>query len=109
MMMFDGISVGANDYGHLPLATAAGLAATLGTLSLGRRCGLGLPAVWLGLIAFYATRLAGHLLHFGATWPTNVFSGGKAGGSGSSGGGSGGGSGSREGGGGGGPLSPAAA
>ena len=87
MMMFDGISVGAGDYGHLPLATGAGLLATLGALSAGRRYGLGLSGVWLGLIGFYATRLAGHLVHFGASWRTNVFSGrGSGGGSRDSGG-----------------------
>ncbi|EFN50757.1 hypothetical protein CHLNCDRAFT_55571 [Chlorella variabilis] len=64
MMMFDGISVGSGSFAHLPRSNVAGLGVTLAALHAGRQAGLGLGAVWWALVAFYSTRLLGHLLHF---------------------------------------------
>ena len=76
MMMLDGISIGAGDYHHLPPSIGFGLAATLATLEAGRRAGAGLHSVWWALVAFYASRLAGHGLHFWRTRRSSVFAGG---------------------------------
>lgn len=75
MMMFDGISIGAGTFRHLPAAVALGMAAVLGALWVGVQSGGGLAAVWYSLIAFYATRLAGHLVYYAATWKTSIFCG----------------------------------
>ncbi len=73
MMVLDGVSVGAGNLGHLPLNAVAGLAATLGALRAG---GGGLSSVWWALLAFYATRTAGHALFYALTWRRGVFAGG---------------------------------
>lgn len=67
MMMFDGISVGSGSLAHLPPSNVAGLGVTLAVLHVGQRAGLGLAAVWCALVAFYGTRLLGHLLRYGAS------------------------------------------
>jgi hypothetical protein len=46
--------------------------------AVGRQAGLGLAAVWWALIAFYGTRLLGHLVHF-ARSGGGVFAGPPAG------------------------------
>ncbi|KAL4421323.1 hypothetical protein ABPG75_010614 [Micractinium tetrahymenae] len=66
MMMFDGISVGNGSFAHLPPSNVAGLGVTLAVLHVGQQRGLGLAAVWCALVAFYATRLSGHVLRYGA-------------------------------------------
>lgn len=77
MMMFDGISIGAADFGHLPVANAAGLGVTLAILWASGRAGLGLQGVWWSLVGFYATRLVAHVLHFLLKGSGSVFGGGQ--------------------------------
>ena len=79
MMMFDGISIGACDFGHLPVANAVGLGVTLAIIWASGRAGLGLQGVWWSLVGFYATRLAAHVLHFMLKGSQSVFGGGGTG------------------------------
>jgi Na+-driven multidrug efflux pump len=85
MMVLDGCSVGSGSFSHLPPANATGLGMVLLALHVGRQAGWGLGATWWALVAFYITRLAGHLLHY---WRTGggVFAGRLPGGDGSTGG-----------------------
>ncbi len=64
MMMGDGISVGSNDFNHLPLTNCVALATTAAVLQAVQRAGVGYGGTWLGLIGFYLTRVAGHAWHF---------------------------------------------
>jgi Na+-driven multidrug efflux pump len=73
MMMLDGISVGSADFKHIPASVLVGSAATLCTLYLAQQNQMGLAGVWWALNAFYASRLAGHLLHYWRIWPRSVF------------------------------------
>lgn len=73
MMIFDGISLGAGTFRHLPAAVAVGMGTVLSVLWAGGKSGGQLSAVWWALIAFYATRLGSHLVYYAATWKTSVF------------------------------------
>ena len=77
MMAFDGISIGAGSFSHLPVAVGLGMAAVLCVLWGGDG---GLSRVWVALVAFYGTRLVGHLLYYIAFWEDSVFGGGGGGG-----------------------------
>jgi len=73
MMIFDGISLGAGTFRHLPAAVAVGMGTVLTVLWAGGKSGGGLSVVWWALIAFYAARLGSHLVYYAATWKTSVF------------------------------------
>jgi putative MATE family efflux protein len=73
MVIFDGISLGAGTFRHLPVAVGTGMATVLGVLWAGARSGGGLGAVWWALIAFYAARLGLHFVYYALTWKTSVF------------------------------------
>ena len=73
MMMFDGVSIGADSFRHLPASVGVAMVVTVGTLWLGYQYGTGLRGVWLALIAFYAMRLCGHLVFYASTRRNNVF------------------------------------
>jgi Na+-driven multidrug efflux pump len=62
-MTTDGVSIGCDDYHHLPLVNLLALAATAGWLWWCRVAGRGLPAVWMGMVLFFAVRLAVHAVH----------------------------------------------
>jgi putative MATE family efflux protein len=73
MMIFDGISLGAGTFRHLPAAVGVGMGTVLSVLWYGGRSGGGLSAVWWALIAFYAARLGSHLVYYALTWKMSVF------------------------------------
>jgi len=73
MMIFDGISLGAGTFRHLPAAVALGMGTVLSVLWAGGKSGGGLNVVWWALIAFYAARLGTHLVYYAATWKKSVF------------------------------------
>ena len=62
-MAVDGVSIGTDDYRHLPLVNLLGLGATAAWLHWCNVGGLGLQAVWLGMVVVFAVRLAVHLVH----------------------------------------------
>ena len=62
-MCLDGISIGSNDFDHLPAVNLAGLACTVGWLQWCTTQGLGLPGIWMGMVVMFGVRLAVHLLH----------------------------------------------
>eukprot|EP00892_Ulva_mutabilis_P001402 jgi/Ulvmu1/11262/UM073_0034.1 len=62
-MSLDGISIGSNDFDHLPAVNLAGLAGTVGWLQWCTTQGLGLPGIWTGMVVMFGVRLAVHLLH----------------------------------------------
>lgn len=62
-MSLDGISIGSNDFDHLPAVNLAGLAGTVGWLQWCTSQGLGLPGIWMGMVVMFGVRLAVHLLH----------------------------------------------
>ena len=63
VMVCDGISIGSNDFKHLPrtnlVATMVAAAILFGTSTTG--CGL--CRVWMSMFAFFVVRFAQHLLH----------------------------------------------
>ncbi len=73
MVVFDGISLGAGTFQHLPAGVALGMGTVLSVLWVGGRSGGGLSAVWWALIAFYAMRLGCHLVYYAVTWNRSVF------------------------------------
>jgi Na+-driven multidrug efflux pump len=62
-MAMDGISIGSDDYQHLPVVNFAGLAATAGWLQWCIMQNLGLPGIWMGMVVVFGVRLAVHLVH----------------------------------------------
>jgi len=75
MMMFDGVSIGATSFRHLPVSVGAGMLATILTLWQNSVHHGGLFGVWWALIAFYAMRLVGHLVYYWTSRHDNVFAG----------------------------------
>jgi Na+-driven multidrug efflux pump len=62
-MTTDGLSIGCDDYHHLPLVNLLALMGTAGWLYWCRVCDQVLPAVWMGMVLFFAIRLSVHALH----------------------------------------------
>lgn len=62
-MSLDGISIGSNDFDHLPAVNLAGLAGTVAWLQWCTTQGLGLPGIWMGMVVMFGVRLSVHLLH----------------------------------------------
>lgn len=62
-MMMDGISIGADDYRHLPTVNLGGLVATAAYLSWTNAQGFGLLSVWWGMALVFAVRTGVHLVH----------------------------------------------
>jgi Na+-driven multidrug efflux pump len=62
-MSVDGISIGSDDYKHLPVVNFTGLAATAAWLQWCTMQNLGLPGIWMGMVVVFAVRLSVHLLH----------------------------------------------
>lgn len=73
VMMFDGISIGSNDFRHLPQTNLFGWIVTVVVLLVGRRFNGGLGSVWWSLSLFFVTRLAWHVLHIYRHWATSAF------------------------------------
>lgn len=72
-MVFDGVSIGVDDYQHLPRTNLVATAGCLVVSSTALRTGAGLPGVWMGLVTFFGLRLAMHLLHMAINWRTSAF------------------------------------
>lgn len=62
-MALDGISIGSDDYQHLPMVNLLGLGATAGFLQWCSRTGAGLPTIWHGMVVVFCVRFAVHLTH----------------------------------------------
>ena len=62
-MAADGVSIGSDDYAHLPMVNFLGLGATVAFLHWCNATGAGLPHVWLGMVVVFAVRLGVHLVH----------------------------------------------
>lgn len=62
-MALDGISIGSNDYSHLPMVNLLGLGATAGFLHWCSHVGASLPTIWQGMVVVFAVRFAVHLTH----------------------------------------------
>ena len=62
-MACDGISIGSDDYAHLPMVNLLGLLATLAYLQWCNAAALGLPQVWLGMVVVFAVRFGVHAVH----------------------------------------------
>lgn len=73
MMMFDGVSIGASTFRHLPASVGAGMLATILVLYQNSLHHGGLFGVWWALIAFYAVRLLGHLVYYWGSRNDTVF------------------------------------
>jgi Na+-driven multidrug efflux pump len=72
-MAVDGISIGSDNYSHLPIVNFCGLASTAAYLHWCNSVGSGLAEVWLGMVAVFAVRLAVHAVHhFGHHASTSV-------------------------------------
>lgn len=72
-LVFDGVSIGSNDFNHLPRISLASTFATAATLLVTRRFDLSLPGVWLGMDAFFLVRLVMHVWHIRANFSSSVF------------------------------------
>lgn len=64
VMMLDGICIGTNDFGHLPVSNLMGLAGVAAYLAWVNAQGLGLVAIWWSMVVMFATRALGHSAHF---------------------------------------------
>eukprot|EP01025_Chloroclados_australasicus_P069155 TRINITY_DN9707_c1_g1_i1.p1 TRINITY_DN9707_c1_g1~~TRINITY_DN9707_c1_g1_i1.p1 ORF type:complete len:784 (-),score=40.85 TRINITY_DN9707_c1_g1_i1:1146-3497(-) len=73
VMMLDGISIGSNDFAHLPFTNLSGLVITLAMLAHSMTTGLGLQSVWWCLATFFQTRLVLHLWHHLTNWKQSAF------------------------------------
>ena len=73
VMMFDGISIGSNDFNHLPQTNLLGWVVTVISLMIGRSLHRDLDSVWWSLSLFFVTRLAWHVLHIYRHWTTSAF------------------------------------
>lgn len=62
-MSMDGISIGSDDYQHLPAVNFAGLAATAAWLQWCTMQSLGLQGIWMGMVVVFGVRLSVHLVH----------------------------------------------
>lgn len=62
-MALDGISIGSEDYKHLPVVNLLGLVATAAFLKWCHVNAFGLQHIWYGLVVVFAVRLAVHLAH----------------------------------------------
>jgi len=71
VMVLDGISIGANDYSHLPRTSLVATGGCWIVLDWSYKLGFGLNMVWWGMVLFFGLRFVQHAFHVATHWHTH--------------------------------------